>query len=213
MNPIIEVKNYTKIIKGQTILNHIDLALPPGEIHGFVGHNGSGKTMLFKAICGFINPTEGEVTVQGDRIGVDVDFPGDVGVIIEQPHFIGEFDAFRNLKFLADIQKKIGAEEIRAVIERVGLDPQSKKKVRAFSLGMNQRLALAQAIMENPSILILDEPMNSLDKDGVAFVRQLLLERKEEGATILICSHVAEDIQILCDNVWMMNSGVIEKTK
>lgn len=213
MNPVIEIKNYTKIIKGQTILDHIDLALAPGQIHGFVGYNGSGKTMLFKAICGFIHPSEGEVIVNDQRIGTDTDFPGNTGIIIEQPQFIGEFNAFANLKLLAEIQNKIGDQEIREALTRLGLEPESKKKVRAFSLGMKQRLALAQAIMEQPAILILDEPMNSLDKDGVAMTRTLLLEAKEKGTTILICSHVSEDIQVLCDNVWTMDRGRAEKTK
>lgn len=213
MNPIIEVKDYTKIIKGQTILDHIDLALEPGRIYGFVGYNGSGKTMLFKAICGFILPTEGEVFVGGDKIGADVDFPRDTGVIIEQPGFIGEFTALQNLKLLAEIRNEIGEAEIAATLTRVGLDPKLKKKVRAFSLGMKQRLALAQAFMENPSLLVLDEPMNSLDKDGVAMTRELLLEAKEEGTTVLICSHISEDINVLCDHVWTMDKGRAEQTK
>lgn len=210
MDTVIEVKDYVKIIKDQVILDHINLQIQAGEIHGFIGHNGSGKSMLFKAICGFINPTHGQVIVNKQKIGVDIDFPQNVGIIIETPHFVPDFNAFQNLKLLASIQKKIADEDIYSVIERVGLEPRSKKKVRAFSMGMKQRLALAQAIMEEPEILILDEPMNALDKDGVAFCRELLLEKKAQGKTILLCSHMSDDIQLLCDRIWQLDNGKIE---
>ncbi len=210
MDAIIEVRDYVKVIKNQMILDHINLEIYPGNIYGFIGHNGSGKSMLFKAICGFINPTEGHVIVNKQRIGTDVDFPGNVGIIIEAPHFISDLSASQNLKLLASIRKQIADAEINAVLERVGLEPASRKKVRAFSLGMKQRLALAQAIMEDPDILILDEPMNALDKEGVAFCRALLLEKKAQGKTVLICSHMSEDIKILCDHIWQMNNGKIE---
>jgi len=213
MSPLIEIENYTKIIKNQTILRGINLSLEPGLIHGFVGYNGSGKTMLFKGICGFIRPTEGEVRIHGKVIGVDIDFPRNAGIIIEQPNFIPEFTAFNNLKYLVKIKNCIGDEKIAAVLRRVGLDPDAKKKIRAFSLGMKQRLALAQAIMEDPELLILDEPMNALDKEGVAFARQLLLDLKAAGVTILLCSHVADDIEYLCDDVWRLDSGNIEQIK
>lgn len=210
MDAIIEVKDYVKIIKDQVILDNINLEIYPGKIYGFIGHNGSGKSMLFKAICGFITPTKGCVRVNKQTIGVDLDFPKDVGIIIETPHFISDFNAFGNLKLLASIRKEITDADICNVIRQVGLDPNSKKKVKAFSLGMKQRLALAQAIMEDPEILILDEPMNALDKDGVTFCRELLLEKREQGKTILICSHMSEDIRVLCDHVWRLDNGKIE---
>lgn len=207
MEAIINVNNYTKIIKGQTILNRVNFSLAPGNIYGFIGYNGSGKSMLMKAICGFILPTEGHVVVQGKRIGVDIDFPQSVGVIIEHPSFIPEYSAQKNLRFLAEIRNQVKTEDIIDVLKTVGLDPNSSKKVRAFSLGMTQRLAIAQAIMEDPDILILDEPMNGLDEDGVVLVRKLLLDLKANGKTILLCSHVAEDIELLCAHVWRMRCG------
>ena len=165
--------------------------------------------MLMKCICGFERPTAGTVTVAGKRIGRDCDFPESVGIIIETPGFIPYYSGYRNLKLLADLNRKIGKEEIRAAMQRVGLDPDLKRHVRKYSLGMRQRLGLAQAIMENPDLLILDEPMNVLDKDGVADMRQYLLDLEEQGKTILIASHSAEDIAVLCDTVCEMDKGVL----
>ena len=162
-----------------------------GRIHGLIGRNGSGKTMLMKCICGFVRPTSGTVQVAGKQIGKDCDFPESVGIIIETPGFIPYYSGFRNLKLLADLNKRIGKEEIRRTMLKVGLDPELKRHVRKYSLGMRQRLGLAQAIMENPDLLILDEPMNGLDK------------------AILIASHSAEDIDILCDTVCEMDKGVL----
>ena len=211
MTPVIELVNYTKIIREQVILDHIDLSLERGRIYGFIGPNGSGKTMLFRAICGFILPTEGHAMVNGLWVGKDVDFPPNIGLMIEQPNFIGELSALNNLRTLAEIQGRIGDIEIKDALFKVGLDPALKKKVRAFSLGMKQRLALAQAIMEEPEIIILDEPMNSLDKEGCRLARELLLEAKGRGATVLLCSHVTEDIRTLCDEVWEMDNGKIAR--
>ena len=180
-----------------------------GRIHGLIGRNGSGKTMLMKCICGFVRPTSGTVQVAGKQIGKDCDFPESVGIIIETPGFIPYYSGFRNLKLLADLNKRIGKEEIRRTMLKVGLDPELKRHVRKYSLGMRQRLGLAQAIMENPDLLILDEPMNGLDKEGVADMRKYLLDLKAQGKTILIASHSAEDIDILCDTVCEMDKGVL----
>ncbi len=165
--------------------------------------------MLMKCICGIVPTTSGEIVVNDKRIGKDVDIPDNVGVIIETPGFLPNYSGFNNLKFLAKIKNKIGANEIKAAIKSVGLNPDDKKHVGKYSLGMRQRLGLAQAIMENPDLLILDEPMNGLDKDGVKDMRQYLLDLKAQGKTILIASHSSEDIDVLCDTVCEMDKGVL----
>ena len=210
---MIKVENVSLKIKKDMILRNINVEFGDGKIHGIIGRNGSGKTMLMKCICGFIRPTEGEITVAGKRIGVDCDFPESVGVIIETPEFIPYYTGFKNLKLLADIRHKITDEDIRRSIELVGLDPKLKKSVKKYSLGMRQRLGLAQAIMENPDLLILDEPMNGLDKDGVGEMRKYLLDLKAQGKTILIASHSAEDIDVLCDTVVEMDKGRMERVR
>ncbi len=206
--------NYVSLkIKKDMILQDINVEFDDGKIHGIIGRNGSGKTMLMKCICGFIKPTEGEITVAGKRIGVDCDFPESVGVIIETPEFIPYYTGFKNLKLLADIRRKITDDDIRKSIELVGLDPKLKKSVKKYSLGMRQRLGLAQAIMEDPDLLILDEPMNGLDKDSVSEMRKYLLDLKAQGKTILIASHSAEDIDVLCDSVVEMDKGRMKRVR
>lgn len=209
----IEVKNLTKKFKASTVLDNVNIAFEKGKVHGLIGRNGSGKTMLMKCICGIVPPTSGEIIVNEKRIGKDVDIPKNVGVIIETPGFIPNYSAYNNLKFLAALNHKIGKHEIRKAIKSVGLNPDDKKHVGKFSLGMRQRLGLAQAIMENPDLLILDEPMNGLDKDGACDMREYLLALKEQGKTILIASHSAEDIDILCDTVCEMDKGKLEKVR
>ena len=206
----IVVCDISKKFGQQVVLDHISMKLSSPHIYGLVGRNGSGKTMLMKCICGFIKPTSGEITVDGKQVGKDVDFPKDMGIIIETPGFIPYYSGYKNLKLLAGLNNKIGKEEIKSSMKQVGLDPDLKRHVRKYSLGMRQRLGLAQAIMENPKILILDEPFNGLDKDGVKEMREYLLSYKEQGKTILICSHSAEDISVLCDTVHEMDKGVIE---
>lgn len=207
----IKVEGAIKIYGEQTVLNNVSLEMNSGVIYGFVGQNGSGKTVLFKCICGFTNLTKGKITVLGKVIGKDIDMAENVGVIIENPGFLANYNAFKNLKFLAALKGKITDDQIRDTIRLVGLDPDSKKKVGKFSLGMRQRLGIAQAIMENPEILILDEPFNGMDKDGTKEIRELLLKMKEEGKTILLASHSADDIEILCDEVYEMEMGVCNK--
>ncbi len=210
---MITVKDVSLKIKKDMILKDINAEFTDGKIHGIIGRNGSGKTMLMKCICGFIKPTEGEITVSGKRIGTDCDFPESIGVIIETPEFIPYYSGFKNLKLLADIRHKITDDDIRRSMELVGLDPKLKKSVKKYSLGMRQRLGLAQAVMENPDLLILDEPMNGLDKDGVGDMRRYLLNLKEQGKTILIASHSAEDIDVLCDTVVEMDKGKMERVR
>lgn len=206
----IVIKNLTKKFKEATVLDNVNISFEKGKVHGLIGRNGSGKTMLMKSICGFVPPTSGEIIVNGKRVGKDVDIPENIGVIIETPGFIPNYSAYNNLKFLAQLNHKIGKDEIRNAIKSVGLNPDDKKHVGKFSLGMRQRLGLAQAIIENPDLFILDEPMNGLDKDGVADMRKYLLDLKAQGKTILIASHSAEDIDILCDTVCEMDKGRLE---
>lgn len=210
---IITVENVCLTIKKTEILKNISIGFQQGKIHGLIGRNGSGKTMLMKCICGFVK-AEGTITVDGSVIGKDCDFPKSMGVIIESPGFIPYYSGYKNLKLLADLNKKISSEEIKKAMLQVGLDPDLKRHVKKYSLGMRQRLGFAQAIMEDPSLLILDEPMNGLDKDGVRDMRQYLLSLKKAGKTILIASHSAEDIEVLCDTVCEMDKGVLtEKTR
>ena len=208
---IIDVKNVNLTIGKTQILKDINVSFEQGKIHGLIGRNGSGKTMLMKCICGFIKPTTGEIMVDGKRVGKDVDFPKNMGIIIETPGFIPYYSGYKNLKLLAGLNNRIGKKEIMQSMEQVGLDPKLKRHVRKYSLGMRQRLGLAQAIMENPDLLILDEPFNGLDKDGVNDMREYLLSYKEQGKTILICSHSAEDIKVLCETVHEMDKGVISE--
>ena len=210
---MITVKNLSLTIKKTEILKNIDVAFDSGKIHGLIGRNGSGKTMLMKCICGFVKPTEGEIFVAGKKIGRDLDFPDNTGIIIETPGFIPYYSGYKNLKLLADLKNKIDKQKIRNTMVQVGLDPDLKRHVRKYSLGMRQRLGLAQAIMEDPELLILDEPMNGLDKEGVADMRQYLLDLKEQGKTILIASHSSEDIDILCDTVSEMDKGVLKELR
>ena len=207
MDKIIEVENVSLTLDKKDILKNVSISCEEGRIYGLVGRNGSGKTMLMKCICGFIIPTSGKISVLGKTIGKDIDFVPDAGIIIETPGFISGYSGFKNLMLLAMIRKKIGKEEIREAMIKVGLDPDLKLSVKKYSLGMRQRLGLAQAIMENPRVLILDEPMNGLDKEGVLDMRNYLLALKKEGKTILLTSHSTEDIDILCDKVYEMEHG------
>ena len=210
---MVEVKNVDLTLQKNEILKKISVHFDRGKIHGLIGRNGSGKTMLMKCICGFVKPSAGEIIVDGKRIGRDRDFPENVGIIIETPGFIPYYSGLKNLKLLADLRGKISKETVRKTMEQVGLDPNLKRHVRKYSLGMRQRLGLAQAIMEDPELLILDEPMNGLDKDGVKDMRQYLLDLKAKGKTILIASHSAEDIDILCDTVCEMDKGILSKMR
>lgn len=210
---MIKVNNCSLTLQNNDILKNVSAEFEKGKIHGLIGRNGSGKTMLMKCICGFVRPNDGEITVNGKVVGRDCDFPENVGIIIETPGFVPYYSGYKNLKLLADLNKKAGKEQIKKSMEQVGLDPELKRHVRKYSLGMRQRLGLAQAIMEDPDLLILDEPMNGLDKDGVADMRKYLLNLKEQGKTILIASHSAEDIEVLCDTVSEMDKGVLGKIK
>lgn len=207
MSTVIEIENLTKKFGDVTALEDVSLCIESGKIYGIIGRNGSGKTVLFKLIAGYLKPTAGRVMVNGKEIGKDADFAENIGIIIENPGFLKDYTGFQNLAYLAGIRNVIGKEEIRESMERVGLDPDSGKKVGKYSLGMKQRLGIAQAIMEDPEILILDEPMNSLDNQGVEDVREILMGLRDEGKTILLASHNKEDIEVLCDEVYEMDRG------
>lgn len=206
---IIRITNVSKHFKEGTALKDVTVAFEEGKIHGIIGRNGSGKTVLFKCICGFIPPSDGEIVVDGKKIGKDTDIPDNVGIIIEAPSFLPNYSGYRNLCLLASIHHKITRDAIRAAITKVGLNPDSKKHVKKYSMGMRQRLGIAQAIMENPKILIFDEPMNGLDHGGVKEIRDILKGLRDEGKTILLASHNSEDIKELCDTVCEMDAGVL----
>ncbi|MCJ7836672.1 ATP-binding cassette domain-containing protein [Cuneatibacter sp. NSJ-177] len=209
MKTVIQLENLSKSFGEDLVLKQVNREFEEGKIHGIVGNNGSGKTVMMKCICGFLQPTEGRVFVNFQQVGKDVDFPKDVGVIIETPGFLPNLSGQKNLELLASLQKKIHRGVVRDTIRRVGLDPDSKKPVGKYSLGMRQRLGIAQAIMEDPSILILDEPFNGLDKHGVAQMRDLIKELRVQGKTILLASHNQVDIDELCDTVCEMDAGVM----
>lgn len=211
MEQIIRIENVSKSFGTEEVIKDISLSFEKGSIYGLIGRNGSGKTVLLKMIVGFVKPSKGRILVEDKEIGKDTDFADNIGLIIETPGFLGGYSGYKNLEYLAGIRKRIGKEEIRESMERVGLDPDSRKKVRKYSLGMRQRLGIAQAMMENPDILLLDEPMNGLDTQGVEDVRSILLQLKEEGKTIILSSHNREDIEILCDEVYEMEKGLLRK--
>lgn len=213
MNSVVEIKHVTKRYGKIEVLKDVSLTCKAGKIYGLIGRNGSGKTVLLKSICGFVLPTSGEVRVQGQQVGKDVDFPTDIGFIIESPGFLARESGLQNLMHLASIRGKASAEDVRQSMYTVGLDPDLRKPVGKYSMGMRQRLGIAQAIMENPNILILDEPMNGLDNQGVTDIRQVLKQLKASGKTILIASHFQEDIDLLCDEVYEMDAGIIKRRK
>lgn len=209
MEEKIRIENVTKKFGSYAVLDGISLNFEKGKIHGIIGRNGSGKTVLFKCICGFLRVDDGAVFVDGKQIGKEIEAPESIGAIIETPGFLPGYSARQNLQFLAGIRGKIGKKEIDEAIRKVGLDPEAKKHVGKYSLGMRQRLGIAQAIMEEPSLLILDEPMNGLDNQGVQEMRQLFLKLKDEGKTILLASHNREDIAALCDTTVEIDRGKI----
>jgi len=212
MNTGIIVEHVYKSFGKEDVLVDVNLTISPGSIVGVVGNNGCGKTVLMKCICGFMKPDRGIIHVGGKRVGKDCDFPDSLGIIIETPGFIPDMSGYRNLRTLASLKGLIGKKEIKAVLEKVGLAPNMHKAVTKYSLGMRQRLGIAQAIMEDPAVLILDEPFNGLDKTGVAEMRELLISLKQSGKAILLASHNAEDIRMLCDVVYEMEVHRSENT-
>ena len=210
---MLEIKGLTKKFKQRTVLRDINLSLKFGNIYGFIGANGSGKSVFFKTICGFLKPDKGTVTVNGKTIGKEIDFLPSLGVVIEKPGFIENYNQFDNLKYLAQINNIIDDKKIIEVIHRVGLDINNKEKVKTFSLGMRQRLAIAQAIMEDQKIIILDEPFNGLDNNGCNQIKNLLMELKSPDRLILLTSHIEGDIDSLSDYIFEFSDGNISLVK
>lgn len=208
---VIEVRNVSKSFGKQRVLRDVSFTCEAGRIYGLIGRNGSGKTVLMRCIIGLLRPDEGEILVSGKRIGRDAEFAGNIGFLIENPGFLAGESGFANLKYLASIRGAADKTRIRSCMELVGLDPTSRKRVGKYSLGMRQRLGIAQAIMERPEILMLDEPMNGLDNAGVKEMRQMLKRQRDEGRTVLLASHNREDIAVLCDRVFRIDAGVLEK--
>lgn len=208
---MIRIHNYEKVIQGNTVLDHINLELVRGKVYGLQGKNGSGKTMLLRAVSGLITPTNGYIEIEGETLGREITFPESIGVLIENPAFIPYYTGFKNLKILADIRGEIGHSEIEDIIRKVGLDPKEKKVFRKYSLGMKQRLGIACAFMENPDIILLDEPTNALDRDGVQMVRKLLDEAKSRGAVVVTACHDRRELELIADEIIMMENGRILK--
>lgn len=210
---VIQVEHACKSFKKQQVLKDVSISCGQGEICGIVGHNGSGKTVLFQCICGLLYLDSGQIRIREKEMHKELDLLNEAGVIIEEPAFLGNCSGYKNLDYLYQIRNKKNKEHLYEILKKVGLDPKSRKKVKNYSMGMRQRLAIAQAIMEDQDILILDEPMNGLDKNGVADMRKLFLELKEMGKTILLASHNKEDIDVLCDFVYEMEMGVLRQVR
>lgn len=209
MSDYIQLTNISKTFGKQTVLQPLTMGFEEGMIHGIIGRNGSGKTVLMKMILGILQPTAGTVIVGDKRIGKDVDFPESAGAIIETIEFIPYMSAYQNLADIAAMRGNLSKTQIKEVLEMVGLGNVGRKHVSKFSMGMRQRLAIAQAVMESPKLLILDEPMNGMDEKGVEEMRRLILARKAAGTTIILSSHNIEDIRILCDQVYRIDAGVV----
>ncbi len=209
MNNAIEITGLSKSFGQEQVLQSVHLSLARGQIHGIIGRNGSGKTVLMKCICGFLRPTGGQAKVFGKVIGRDCDFAPDTGMLIETPGFLPHETGLNNLLWLARLGKGASRQRVQALMTQVGLEPKLRKPVSHYSLGMRQRLGIAQALLDDPALLILDEPMNGLDKAGVKDIRALLLSLKAQGRTILLASHFAQDIDELCDTVCEMDQGML----
>lgn len=214
MGTVIEVKDYNKTIKKAVILKDINLTFNSGKVYGLKGKNGSGKTMLMRAICGLILPTSGEVRINGQVLGKDISFPPSIGALLENPAFLNGYTGFKNLKMIASIQNRIDDIQIKDALEQVGLDPEDKRTYKKYSLGMKQRLGIAAAIMEKPDIVILDEPINALDEAGAKQVRGILKEQKERGAVCIIACHDTEELEFLSDEIIEIYEGkIVGKTE
>ena len=210
---VLEIKDYTKVIKHNTILDNVNLNLVGGNIYGLRGVNGSGKTMLIRAICGLIYPSAGEVSINGEILGKDISFPRSIGVLIEAPAFLPNYTGYKNLKLLADIKGKATDDRIGEVLELVGLNKDDKRTYRKFSLGMKQKLGIAAAIMEEPDIVILDEPFNALDAETAEKVKDLIIKEKQRGALVILACHDAAALVDLSDTVITIENGRIKNVE
>ena len=208
-NMYLEIKNISKTIKGNRVLDDISASMECGKIYGFRGQNGSGKTMLMRCICGLVIPDNGAIIVDGDELGKRISFPESLGALIESPGFIEHYSALDNMRAIASIKGIALENEMREILQEVGLDPDEKKSVKKYSLGMRQKLGIAIALMENPELIILDEPFNALDEKSVKLFRELLIEYKKQEKLIILTSHNKEDIESLCDHTYRIQSGQI----
>lgn len=206
---LLEVRNVCKEFREGIAIENISFTAENSSVIGFVGHNGSGKTVLFKCICGFYQVTRGEILINKSVVGIGEKMPGNIAFTIEEPAFLGDYSGRKNLEFLYELRHRRDSEYIKNIMKKVKLDYSSKKKVSRYSLGMKQRLAIAQVLMEEAPILILDEPMNGLDREGIKEIRELILEEKEKGKIILLASHNSEDIKYLCNEVYELENGKI----
>ena len=203
----IKISHVSKIIKNNPVIKDISMELQSGAVYGFKGINGSGKTMLMRLISGLIRPSQGEISMNGKILGIDISFPNSIGVFLENPAFLDAYSGFNNLKLLASIKSVASDDDIRNTLLRVGLDPDSNKKYKKYSLGMKQRLGIAAAIMEKPEIVILDEPTNSLDEDGVDLVKHIVRNEKERGALVIVSCHDEEILKGMSDEVFLLEQG------
>lgn len=211
---MITLNHVSKIIDNQVVLNNINISLENNKIYGFIGRNGSGKSILFRLICGLIYPTTGTIMIDNKNISENQQFPSSIGALINKPKFLDQLSGFDNLCLLASIQNVIAESDIEDILKKVGLEKEQNKKFGKYSLGMKQKLGIAQAIMENPNIVILDEPFSGLDKQSVDNMRNLVYNLKRKDRIILISSHIKEDIEILCDEVFELDQGeIIDKYK
>ena len=203
----IKIENLVKTIKGNKVIDNITLTLTSPKIVGFKGINGSGKTMLMRLICGLIKPTEGKITINGKVLHKDISFPESVGILIENPAFLDGYSGFENLKMLASIKNIVKDYQIKDIIRAVGLNPDDKKHYKKYSLGMKQRLGIACALMESPDIIILDEPTNALDSDGITTVKELIVQKREEGALVIISCHDIDILKELSEEIYVLEEG------
>lgn len=207
----ITISEYTKRIKSVNVLSNINLELESGKVYGFKGVNGSGKTMLMRAVCGLILPTYGKVVIDGKELGKDISFPPSVGLLLENPAFVNGYTGFKNLSMIAALKGEIGDNDIKNALKKVGLDPEDGRTFKKYSLGMKQKLGIACAIMENPELIILDEPTNALDEKGIDMVHNIVMEYKEKGALIIISCHDKEQLEYLSDEIIEIYEGKIVK--
>lgn len=206
---MVELRHVTKILKGKKVLDDICCTFTEGQVYGLMGINGSGKTMLMRAICGLITPTSGEVVINGKALGKELSFPESLGALIENPAFIDFYTGFENLQLIAKIKKVVSASQINDTLQKVGLEPGDKRKYKKYSLGMKQRLGIAAAIMELPDIVIFDEPLNALDEEGVKCFRNIIAELKGHGSIIILACHDRDELLFLSDHIYKIDQGRI----
>ena len=209
----ININDISREIKSNMILNHITLEFESGKIYGLYGHNGSGKTMLLRAIAGLIQIDKGEIVIDHQTLHQDIDYPPEMGLIIETPTFFKYYTGMENLLYLAEIRDKISKTDVIEALKRVRLDPNDKRTVAKYSLGMKQRLAIAQAIMEKPQLILLDEPTNALDQDAILQFKKIMTAEKMRNACIIIATHNHQDIDELFDEKIYLDSGKVERVE